>query len=195
MRLPSEADRAHHYTGHTPWWAFGHAFFRCILYTVHVKSVISVSVRTRGGVIRLWDPEHSEYCTRYSFGVYVLEQQVSSSTVQQVLAHLSSFVFRRSPLAIMSRTASILLGRTAPTLRASALQPARSPCLRRGFAQETAFPKPLKLRGVLKPLKQFDVTPTVGTEFPEANLVDMLHAPNADELLRDLAITSKRAQK
>lgn len=35
------------------------------------------------------------------------------------------------------------------------------------------------------------VTPTVGTEFPEANLVEMLNAPNSDELLRDLAITSK----
>jgi hypothetical protein len=39
------------------------------------------------------------------------------------------------------------------------------------------------------------VTPTVGTEFPEANLVHMLEAPNSDELLRDLAITSKRMQK
>jgi hypothetical protein len=37
------------------------------------------------------------------------------------------------------------------------------------------------------------VTPTVGTEFPEANLVEMLNAPNSDELLRDLAITSKYA--
>jgi hypothetical protein len=52
----------------------------------------------------------------------------------------------------------------------------------------------LKLKGVLKPLKQFMVTPTVGTEFPEANLVEMLNAPNSDELLRDLAITSKYAK-
>lgn len=51
----------------------------------------------------------------------------------------------------------------------------------------------MKLKGVLKPLKQFMVTPTVGTEFPEANLVEMLNAPNSDELLRDLAITSKYA--
>jgi len=35
------------------------------------------------------------------------------------------------------------------------------------------------------------VTPTVGTEFPEVNLVQMLNAPNSDELLKDLAITSK----
>jgi hypothetical protein len=91
----------------------------------------------------------------------------------------------------MSRAVNTLLFRAAPALRFS-LQQARSPCLRRGFAQETSFPKPLKLKGVLEPLKQFKVTPTVGTEFPEANLVDMLNAPNSDELLRDLAITSKR---
>ncbi|KAI4641709.1 hypothetical protein J4E93_007807 [Alternaria ventricosa] len=92
----------------------------------------------------------------------------------------------------MSRTASTLLYRAAPALRLAALQPARSPCLRRGYAQETPFPKPQKLKGVLKPLKQFLVTPTVGTEFPEANLVQMLNAPNSDELLRDLAITIAR---
>jgi len=94
---------------------------------------------------------------------------------------------------IMSRTANALVCRAAPALRSTVLQSARSPCLRRGFAQETSFPKPLKLKGVLKPLKQFMVTPTVGTEFPEANLVEMLNAPNSDELLRDLAITSKYA--
>ncbi|KAF5854308.1 hypothetical protein GGP41_007085 [Bipolaris sorokiniana] len=92
----------------------------------------------------------------------------------------------------MSRTANIMLGRAAPALRPSLFSPIRSPCLRRGFAQETSFPKPLKLKGVLNPLKQFRVTPTVGTEFPEANLVDMLNAPNSDELLRDLAITVSR---
>ncbi|KAG9186924.1 hypothetical protein G6011_10032 [Alternaria panax] len=92
----------------------------------------------------------------------------------------------------MSLTANALLRHAAPALRPSVLQSARLPCFRRGFAQETSFPKPLKLKGVLKPLKQFMVTPTVGTEFPEANLVEMLNAPNSDELLRDLAITISR---
>lgn len=91
----------------------------------------------------------------------------------------------------MSRSANALLCRATPTLRLSLFQPSRSPCLSRGFAQETSFPKPLKLKGVLKPLKQFMVTPTVGTEFPEVNLVQMLNAPNSDELLKDLAITGK----
>ncbi|KXX79242.1 putative alpha-ketoglutarate-dependent sulfonate dioxygenase [Madurella mycetomatis] len=49
--------------------------------------------------------------------------------------------------------------------------------------------EPLKLSGVLDSYESFDVTPTIGREFPSANLVEWLKAPNSDELLRDLAIT------
>ncbi|KAH6613139.1 taurine catabolism dioxygenase [Boeremia exigua] len=92
----------------------------------------------------------------------------------------------------MSPIATTLFSRAAPVLRSSVSQSARSPCLRRGLAHETSFAKPLKLKGVLETFKQFMVTPSVGTEFPEANLVEMLKAPNSDELLRDLAITISR---
>lgn len=51
--------------------------------------------------------------------------------------------------------------------------------------------EPLKLSGALKDVEHFDVTPAIGREFPKANLVDWLNAPNSDELVRDLAITSK----
>lgn len=50
--------------------------------------------------------------------------------------------------------------------------------------------EPLKLSGALKTYESFDVTPTIGREFPKANLVEWLNAENSDELLRDLAITS-----
>lgn len=50
---------------------------------------------------------------------------------------------------------------------------------------------PLQLSGVLDQFKSFDVTPVIGKEFPEANLKEWLEAPNSDELLRDLAITSE----
>ena len=50
--------------------------------------------------------------------------------------------------------------------------------------------EPLKLTGVLDQFDQFDTTPAIGTEFRTAQLVDWMQAPNADELLRDLAITS-----
>lgn len=46
----------------------------------------------------------------------------------------------------------------------------------------------LKPTGVLDQYKQKDLTPVIGTEFLNVNLVDWLNAPNSDELLRDLAI-------
>ncbi|WAO85907.1 TauD domain-containing protein [Fusarium falciforme] len=49
--------------------------------------------------------------------------------------------------------------------------------------------EPLKLSGALKDVQHFDVTPAIGREFPKANLVEWLEAPNSDELIRDLAIT------
>lgn len=49
--------------------------------------------------------------------------------------------------------------------------------------------EPLKLSGALDVFKSFDPTPVTGREFPDANIVEWLKAPNADELIRDLAIT------
>jgi hypothetical protein len=50
-----------------------------------------------------------------------------------------------------------------------------------------------KSSGTLKDVKAFDVTPIIGREFPEASLKEWLEAPNSDELIKDLAITSKLA--
>ena len=47
----------------------------------------------------------------------------------------------------------------------------------------------LKTSGTLDQYKSFDVTPVIGREFPQASLKEWIEAPNADELLRDLAIT------
>lgn len=49
--------------------------------------------------------------------------------------------------------------------------------------------KPLQLKGVLNQFKSFDVTPTIGKEYPDADLAQWLRASNSDELIRDLAIT------
>jgi hypothetical protein len=54
-----------------------------------------------------------------------------------------------------------------------------------------AVREPLKLSGALDQYESFDVTPVIGREFPTAKLVEWLEAPNSDELLRDLAITSQ----
>jgi hypothetical protein len=57
--------------------------------------------------------------------------------------------------------------------------------------EQSQYPRePLKLKGVLDQYKSFDVTPIIGREFVDVNLKDWLEAPNADELIRDLAITS-----
>lgn len=50
--------------------------------------------------------------------------------------------------------------------------------------------EPLKLSGALDQFKAFDVTPVIGREFIDVDLAEWLRAPNSDELIRDLGITS-----
>ena len=50
--------------------------------------------------------------------------------------------------------------------------------------------EPLRTKGALESFEYFDVTPVIGREYPSANLKEWLEAPNADDLIRDLAITS-----
>lgn len=49
---------------------------------------------------------------------------------------------------------------------------------------------PIKPTGILDQYEHFDLTPVIGREFPDANLVDWINSPNADELLKELAVTS-----
>jgi hypothetical protein len=51
--------------------------------------------------------------------------------------------------------------------------------------------EPVKATGVLDQYKSFDVTPVIGREFVEGNLAEWLRADNSDDLLRELALTSK----
>lgn len=55
---------------------------------------------------------------------------------------------------------------------------------------KSKYPAPLQLSGALKDYEHFEVTPSIGREYPKANLADLLSAPNSDDLIRDLAITS-----
>jgi len=60
-----------------------------------------------------------------------------------------------------------------------------------GIATTAAAAKPsLKSTGVLDQYESFDLTPVIGREFPTANLVSWLQAPNSDELIKELALTS-----
>ncbi|RMZ39243.1 hypothetical protein AFCA_006153 [Aspergillus flavus] len=63
---------------------------------------------------------------------------------------------------------------------------------KKGVTEGSLLREPLELRGHLNQYKSFYVTPTIGTEFPDAHVVDWLKAPNSDELLRDLAVTISR---
>lgn len=55
------------------------------------------------------------------------------------------------------------------------------------------YPPPLQKSGALDSKFEFEEsTPVIGREYPTVNIVDdLLNADNADELIRDLAITSK----
>ena len=54
------------------------------------------------------------------------------------------------------------------------------------------YPAPLKKSGALDKFSFEETTPAIGREYPTTNIVDdLLNAENADELVRDLAITSK----
>jgi hypothetical protein len=55
--------------------------------------------------------------------------------------------------------------------------------------------EPLQLKGVLDHFESSDVTPVIGREFKNVDLKEWLRAPNSDELLRDLAITSTSSVK
>jgi hypothetical protein len=55
---------------------------------------------------------------------------------------------------------------------------------------ESQHKEPLKLSGALDHFESFDVTPIIGREFVGVNLARWLRAPNSDDLIRDLAITS-----
>lgn len=49
--------------------------------------------------------------------------------------------------------------------------------------------QPLQPSGALDKYAHFDVTPIIGREYSDLQIKDLLEAPNADELIRDLAIT------
>ncbi len=57
----------------------------------------------------------------------------------------------------------------------------------------TDHKEPLKPSGALEGLglNYHDISPFLGREYNGVNIVDLLRAPNSDELIRDLAITSE----
>lgn len=61
----------------------------------------------------------------------------------------------------------------------------------RTHSEKRQYPEPLSVSGALDKFQFEEATPVIGREYPTVNIVDdLINAPNADELLRDLAITS-----
>lgn len=57
-----------------------------------------------------------------------------------------------------------------------------------------SYPKPLRQSGALESFEYEDTTPVIGREFIDVNIVDdILGAKNAEQLLRDVAITSNNS--
>lgn len=90
--------------------------------------------------------------------------------------------FNVSADAFLPTTTPSAVPALAVTIQASYLDPARL----------LGHKEPLKYSGLLDQYKRFDITPSVGTEFENVNLVDWLRAPNAHAILRDLAIMVSR---
>jgi hypothetical protein len=75
----------------------------------------------------------------------------------------------------------------------SATLPVDSHSLSNGHTTKSRNTGPLTKSGGLDSAFEFDeLTPAIGREYPNAKIVeDILNSPNADDFLRDLAITSK----
>lgn len=58
-----------------------------------------------------------------------------------------------------------------------------------------SYPEPLRLTGALDGFKYEETTPAIGREYTSVNIVDdILNADNAEDKLRDLAITGTSTQ-
>jgi hypothetical protein len=55
----------------------------------------------------------------------------------------------------------------------------------------STYRKPLVSTGSLDSFTSFEVTPTIGREYPTLQLSDVMSSPNRDNLIRDLAIAGK----
>ncbi|CAG8953625.1 hypothetical protein HYFRA_00010084 [Hymenoscyphus fraxineus] len=76
-----------------------------------------------------------------------------------------------------------------PTSRIHDLKVKAQEVVSQSTAPAKLIKTPMQLTGALDKFESFDITPVIGKEFPNANLAEWLKADNADELIRDLAVT------
>ncbi len=59
-----------------------------------------------------------------------------------------------------------------------------------GKTAAVAATKPVQATGALDSHEHIELTPVIGREYPNLNLVALLQAPNSEELLKELALIS-----
>lgn len=73
--------------------------------------------------------------------------------------------------------------------------PARNEGVALGTKGQKSYLEPLQLTGALDRFEFEEATPAIGREYTSVNIVDdILNAENAEDKLRDLAITSTSTQ-
>jgi len=110
----------------------------------------------------------------------ILIIQISSATIYVGIADLQ--------LTLPSKVPGHHVSTTMSTTTTTTAQPAIT---LHGGASAKQAREPLLPSGVLDRFKHEESTPVIGREYVDLNLVnDIINAENADELIRDLAITS-----
>ena len=84
----------------------------------------------------------------------------------------------------------VSITRSKLSMSAANTIPTCAHCGHQDIVMQPRYPQPLALTGVLDQFESFHTTPCLGIEFPKADLAEWLRAPNSDEIMRDLAITS-----
>lgn len=122
-------------------------------------------------------------------------RQVARATRNGVICHAGNLVYKLGASATVTWLKEFkqpFLQRLlmAPQILDSSLPVRPAPV---SAADQVQYPAPLKPTGALDKFKSEETTPAIGREFPAVNIVDdILNASNSDELVRELAITSKR---
>jgi hypothetical protein len=119
---------------------------------------------------------------RFAFAIYPNIGQLRTSKTTKHLVHSINYIilkFIMAPSAV----------EVNPTTRIYDLKAKALDVVSKRTAPAKLIKTPIQLTGALDKFESFDLTPCIGKEFPGANLAEWLQAPNADELIRDLAVT------
>jgi len=123
-------------------------------------------------------------------------ETATRSPLEQNLSDIVRLLFESS-IPILWKAPPVKLAfrprRMAPSILSEEFLVPSAPVISGVNLKYEGYPRdPLELSGALDEFQFEDATPVIGREYINVNIVDdLLHAPNADARIRDLAITSK----